>query len=126
MVSENNLLGSNLFWNGLIGGTQGSGATTTFNAWVSPGNTLFATTTPLCNVGPGSAMAVALSCASSVPFSGNPFSLTESITINAPAGSLVASGDASLTAATPEPSALALMSLGLVGIGGIYRRKVNI
>jgi hypothetical protein len=42
-----------------------------------------------------------------------------------PAGSHNASGDAKLTASTPEPSSIMLLGSGLLGLAGLIRRKLN-
>jgi hypothetical protein len=114
-VSESGLNGSISGWSALVNGNQGAGTTTAFAAFVDPGNVEFFSGTPLCSAGPAVTASVSLTC-SSAAFSGTNFSLTEKITISAPAGGTIATGDASLTATVPEPTTLLLLGSGLVGV----------
>ncbi len=129
-VSENNLSATNQQWTATIGGTQETSAwSTAFAAFAGSGNTLFQNTNSICSAGPtNSSPGVSLSCSGpALPgFSGNPFSLTEQITLTAPAGSGTATGDAALNPGKiPEPASMLLFGFGLVGLGVWGRKRVS-
>jgi len=125
-VSENNISGSGLTWNALVNGNQDTGESTAFNSWADTSNTLFGHGGPLCSTPSAITTAsVSFSCNSAGGFSSQSFSLTEQVTVTSPAGAHNASGDAKLTASTPEPGSIMLLGSGLLGLAGLVRRKLN-
>lgn len=102
-----------------IGGTRAGGITSVAYAdFASSTNTINALTTALCA---GSFATAAFSGSCSAPFNGPaPFSVTQRIVLTA-TGPGQASGNHSLQ--VPEPGTLALIGLGLVGLGFARRKQ---
>jgi hypothetical protein len=125
-ASETDQTANAAVFHAVLGGTQLAG-TTAFSIFDSATNTLFAQTASICSAGPATtAGAVALSCDGG-PLTGAAFSLTETVTLQIPAGAYSGSGDLLLTARqqVPAPSALLLLGLGLT-VAGVLRARVRL
>lgn len=104
---------------GAWGGTlSGEGASVSAAAYAGLGNILFQQDVLLGSLGPFGGPAFASTFTSS-PLIG-PYSLTQIVTITSPS-SVSYSGDFELK--VPEPSGLALVGAGLLGVGMIRRRR---
>jgi hypothetical protein len=102
-----------------IGGTRANGVTTVaYSDFVSASNALNALTTPLCS-GSFTTSAFSGTCTSAFGGSGA-YSMTQRIILTA-TGPGQASGDHGVM--IPEPSSLALIGLGLLGLGFASRRR---
>lgn len=104
-----------------IGGTFGGHITNvSFADYADPGNSLFATTDPLCGESFKKSPYVG-TCAGKYTGT-SPYSLTEVITLTNPnRQNSQSSGDHSLIA--PEPGTLLLMGVALAGLGFVSRRR---
>jgi len=101
---------------------SGSG-TATYSAFLDNGNADFAETTLIGTLGPFSSgySSSLTGAAGAVPN----YALTEDVLLTAGSGGASWSTDSSI-AATPEPTTLLLFGTGLLGLGGLVRRKLHV
>lgn len=118
-LSGSGVQGLLLNWGGTTQGTVSA------NLWADAGNNAFGMVTLLGSAGAFGPGAFATSDALSFATAGTPYSLTIELNLSHDGSQgTTTSGNLELTA-VPEPAILALMGLGLAGIGYQRRRKVS-
>ena len=121
-LSDNGFTTPVVAWDLLSSGHLVSGSgTATYSAYTDS-NSLFGTTTLIGTLGPFST-AYATGETFGVAPATNPYSLTEVVVLTSSSSNTEWSTDSSIAPA-PEPTSLALMGSGLIGLAGLLRRKL--
>lgn len=110
----------------LVTGTLGHTPSTSQSAYSDNLNAIFGKATPIGTVGPFSAIGSG-SASGGGPAGPAAYSLTIDDTFNAGGGNATFSALGNITATpTPEPGSMLLFGTGLLGLGGILRRRLRL
>lgn len=108
------------FLNTDLGGTNNN-TTTAYAVYFDNSDTAFGMANLVASFGPTGASPVNFLGGGSVAGDSS-FSVTQVVTIAGGAGAANASGDAQLT--IPEPASMSILGAGLIGLAGLFRRRL--